>query len=121
MVLSYQNGFVFLHWFHSVILKIKISSSCQMEQPEYDHSDSETEFDDDNNDDTDSIMPEFPEIEEKILACIRRFTNVFPKMNWSSCEDSRWIQATGTKCSNITDVFLLLNSSDKIVHDLTVP
>ena len=64
-------------------------------------------------------LPTFPEIELNIKQSIEKYGNVFPKLNWSAAEDAQWIQASGTKCGNLSEVFLLLKSSDKIVHDLT--
>ena len=75
----------------------------------------------DNDDSNDIDVIEFPRIEKQIRRSLRRFGNIFPKLNWSSCEDAHWIQACGSKCSSLTDIFLLLKSSDKIVHDLIDP
>ncbi|XP_075585581.1 uncharacterized protein LOC124498536 isoform X1 [Dermatophagoides farinae] len=73
----------------------------------------------DNNEEINVI--EFPQIEKRIRRSLRRYGNLFPKLNWSSCEDASWVQANGTKCSDLTSVFLMLKSSDKIVHDLIDP
>lgn len=64
-------------------------------------------------------VPEFPELEASIRQSIRKYRFVFPKLNWSACEDAKWIQACGTKCNTLSEIFLLLKSSDKVVHDLT--
>lgn len=76
---------------------------------------------DEDNDEEEGILVEFPLIEKQIRRCLSEFKFVFPKLNWSSCEDSSWINTTGTKCSDLTGIFLLIKSSDKIVHDLTNP
>ncbi|KAK9695423.1 hypothetical protein K7432_012969 [Basidiobolus ranarum] len=62
----------------------------------------------------------FPEIETKIRDIIAELDGaVFPKLNWSSPKDAAWISASGTlKCTSPYDVFLLIKSSDFIVHDL---
>lgn len=75
---------------------------------------------DDLNDEEINVI-EFPQIEKRIRRSLRRYGNLFPKLNWSSCEDASWVQANGTKCSDLTSIFLMLKSSDKIVHDLTDP
>ena len=64
---------------------------------------------------------EFPAIEQRINEVLETYGQVFPKLNWSSCEDSKWISASGTRCHTSQDVFLLLKSSDRVVHDLTQP
>ncbi|UXI18822.1 hypothetical protein NH340_JMT04765 [Sarcoptes scabiei] len=79
----------------------------------------QTESRDECGDDLQVI--EFPSIEKQLRRCLRKFQHVFIKLNWSSCEDSCWMHATRTKCSDLTSIFLLLKSSDKIVHDLTDP
>ncbi|CAK7896101.1 cell division cycle protein 123 [[Candida] anglica] len=44
---------------------------------------------------------------------------VTPKLNWSSPKDAKWILPNSTtKSFNANDVYLLLNASDHIVHDL---
>lgn len=45
--------------------------------------------------------------------------SITPKLNWSSPKDAKWILPNSTtRCFNANDVYLLLNSSDHIVHDL---
>ncbi|KAI9146502.1 D123-domain-containing protein [Paraphysoderma sedebokerense] len=78
---------------------------------------SETNVDWDEDDDE---APSFPDLEHQIEAAIRELGGaVFPKMNWSSPKDASWITLGSTlKCQNSVDIFLLLKSSDFIVHDL---
>ena len=64
---------------------------------------------------------EFPELENRIKEVLQNYSSVFPKLNWSSCEDSKWMSASGTRCRQSQDIYLLLKSSDRIVHDLTQP
>uniref|UniRef100_A0AAV1UTS7 Cell division cycle protein 123 n=1 Tax=Peronospora matthiolae TaxID=2874970 RepID=A0AAV1UTS7_9STRA len=45
---------------------------------------------------------------------------VFVKTNWSAPRDAAWMLGT-LKCTSFDDVFLLLQASDFIVHDLTEP
>lgn len=67
--------------------------------------------------------PSFPELEDKIKFYIDELGgSVFPKLNWSSPKDAKWISATHTlQCNSIGEVILLLKSSDFIAHDLTQP
>lgn len=64
--------------------------------------------------------PSFPELEMEIKASIESLGGaVFPKLNWSAPKDSAWISSTGNlKCTNFTEIALLLRSSDSVVHDL---
>ena len=42
-----------------------------------------------------------------------------PKLNWSAPKDACWISATNSmECRSANDVYLLLKSSDFVVHDL---
>ncbi|RLN95871.1 hypothetical protein BBJ28_00020694 [Nothophytophthora sp. Chile5] len=45
---------------------------------------------------------------------------LFPKTNWSCPRDAAWMLGT-LKCTTFEDVFLLLQASDFVVHDLTQP
>ncbi|KAF9167518.1 hypothetical protein DFQ26_004290 [Actinomortierella ambigua] len=76
--------------------------------------------DEEEEDDEVSSAPFFPELEREIQGTIDEFGGeVFPKLNWSSPRDAAWISATNTlKCHNVSDIFLLLKSSDFIVHDM---
>jgi len=101
-------------------LKMNLISS---DSDAYENSD---EWSDDNNEDDNQSNGqndpiEFPELEERMRQIMTRFGSVFPKLNWSSCQDSRWIIASGTRCTQLSDIYLLLKSSDNIVHDLTEP
>jgi len=61
----------------------------------------------------------FPELTNKITKTISDLDgSVFPKLNWSSPKDAAWMNTEGMKCKTAGDVYLLLKSSDFIVHDL---
>lgn len=45
---------------------------------------------------------------------------VVPKLNWSCPRDASWMLGT-MQCTSFEDVFLLLQSSDFVLHDLTEP
>jgi hypothetical protein len=59
------------------------------------------------------------EVRSQIETAIRTLGgSVFPKLNWSCPRDAAWMLGS-LKCVNYEDVFLLLKSSDFVVHDLT--
>ncbi|KAL3843896.1 hypothetical protein ACJIZ3_001299 [Penstemon smallii] len=64
--------------------------------------------------------PSFPELERNIKASIESLGGaVFPKLNWTAPKDSAWISSTqNLKCTNFTEIALILRSSDSIVNDL---
>ncbi|KAN0003799.1 hypothetical protein ACTFIZ_009957 [Dictyostelium cf. discoideum] len=92
-------------------------------------SDEEDESsDEDSNDDADEDKKpkrivnesEFKELSNQIIKSIEKLGgNVFPKLNWSSPKDASWMNVYNSlKCTNTTDIYLLLKSSDFINHDL---
>ncbi|CCG80865.1 Cell division cycle protein 123 [Taphrina deformans PYCC 5710] len=62
----------------------------------------------------------FRELHDTIEREIRALGGaVVPKLNWSTPKDALWITADKTlKCTSPDDIYLLLKSSDFIVHDL---
>ncbi|CAF3839508.1 unnamed protein product [Rotaria magnacalcarata] len=77
--------------------------------------------DEDTCDDTKKKIS-FPELEQNIKDVLDEYNAVFPKLNWSSAKDARWmISDSRLKCTNLADIFLLLKSSDFITHDLCEP
>lgn len=95
------------------------------------HSSDEDEDEDDDDDDKQvkiktpkrpvaEIFEEFQSIHDDIKATIKEMGPVTPKMNWSAPRDAVWIMATNTmKCDNASDVYLLLNASNYIMHDIS--
>ncbi|KAF8340548.1 cytoplasmic protein [Cantharellus anzutake] len=67
-----------------------------------------------------SPIYEFPELDAKIREIIDEYTAVFPKLNWTSPQDASWVLVPSSplKCTSPADVYLLLKSSDFIIHDL---
>ena len=61
----------------------------------------------------------FPEFTEAISEAISKLGGaVLPKLNWSSPKDATWMNGGTLKCKTPGDIYLLLKSSDFIVHDL---
>jgi len=65
----------------------------------------------------------FKEFSDTITQTIKQFGGqVFCKLNWSSPKDANWIGFNNSlKVSSLSQLYLLLKSSDFIVHDLTLP
>lgn len=71
----------------------------------------------------DEIKPlvHFPELHNQIKQVIAELGPVTPKLNWSSPRDAVWILPNNTtKCTEVNEIYLLLNASNYIVHDLEV-
>ncbi|KAM7262545.1 hypothetical protein ACFE04_000228 [Oxalis oulophora] len=64
--------------------------------------------------------PSFPELELKVKKSIEILGGaIFPKLNWSAPKDASWISPCGSlRCTSLSDIALLLKSSDSLVHDL---
>ena len=62
----------------------------------------------------------FPELNRVVEEGIEKLGGlVMPKLNWSCPKDASWINCNGSlKCRCAGDIYLLLKSSDFIVHDL---
>ncbi|XP_023334114.1 cell division cycle protein 123 homolog [Eurytemora carolleeae] len=65
----------------------------------------------------------FSEFSRKITESLREMGGqMFIKLNWSSPKDATWIVFNNSlRCSSLSQLYLLLKSSDFIVHDLTRP
>jgi hypothetical protein len=82
----------------------------------------ETNWDDDPTN-SELHQKSFSEFSDQITEALREFGGqVFVKLNWSSPKDATWIVFNNSlKCSSLSQLYLLLKSSDFIVHDLTRP
>ncbi|ORX49946.1 D123-domain-containing protein [Piromyces finnis] len=82
---------------------------------------SSDEYEDEDEDDNINKIPSFPLLEKQINEVIEEFNgNVFPKLNWSAPKDAAWISISQSlKCTNPSEIFLLLKSSDFINHDIS--
>jgi len=65
-------------------------------------------------------FPEFSRAVQKHMSDIGG--DVFIKLNWSCPKDATWVAFNNNlKCSSLSQVYLLLKSSDFVAHDLTQP
>lgn len=70
---------------------------------------------------TDQQLAVVTAVREKVEKVLDDFGGkLFPKTNWSAPRDAAWMLGS-LKCTTFDDVFLLLQSSDFVVHDLTQP
>jgi hypothetical protein len=61
----------------------------------------------------------FPELTEQIQSAIEALGGeVIPKLNWSSPKDATWVNSGSLKCQTAGDVYVLLKSSDFVMHDV---
>mmetsp|Transcript_17499 Transcript_17499/g.22689 ORF Transcript_17499/g.22689 Transcript_17499/m.22689 type:complete len:402 (+) Transcript_17499:129-1334(+) len=83
-------------------------------------SDDEGSFkEDEESENNNGDQPEFPELLQQINSAIDALGGeVFPKLNWSAPKDAAWINCGSMKCKTAGDIFLLLKSSEFIIHDI---
>ncbi|RKP07001.1 D123-domain-containing protein, partial [Thamnocephalis sphaerospora] len=76
----------------------------------------EDSSDSDDNEDVDAAERQ----QQRVREAIRQLGGeVLPKLNWSAPKASLWISTTRSmRCTTAEEVFLLLKSSDVVVHDL---
>nr|ACI90369.1 cell division cycle protein 123-like protein [Philodina roseola] len=92
-----------------------LPTSANKVMDEMRHEKNESSDDDDDDDDEDSVS-------DFSSSLLDEFDAVFPKLNWSSPKDARWVVVDNRlKCTNLAEIFLLLKSSDFITHDLSEP
>lgn len=91
---------------------------------ENEYSDWETDeeaADQGGDDDDDEIVPlrDFPELHTLLKQKIQKLGAITPKLNWSAPKDATWILPNNTtRCNEVNDLYLLLNASNYIMHDL---
>jgi len=102
-----------------IVLPQNSESSYTVNPNSSDESDSEVDWKDTNSEEAEP--PNFPEFDESIKIAINSLGGkVFPKLNWSSPRDASWIGLNSSCCcTSVSDIYLLLKSSDFIIHDLT--
>ncbi|GEQ71464.1 hypothetical protein JCM33374_g5148 [Metschnikowia sp. JCM 33374] len=104
------------------------SDSIKLPPPKYDdnvaaNSDNEySDWEDDTDEGRqDSANPcaAFADFDAKVQQIFGKWRSVMPKVNWSAPKDARWILINNSlECTSNADVYLLLNASDHIAHDL---
>jgi hypothetical protein len=100
----------------------KVSSCAPSEQDGEDawSSDDEGDGDDDEEASPSPRQYSFPTLNQQIEEGIQELGgSVIPKLNWSSPKDATWVNNGTLKCQTPGDVYLLLKSSDFVMHDLT--
>lgn len=79
--------------------------------------------DSEDEDENESEPPSFPEFNSLIEEALGKLGGaVFVKLNWSAPRDAAWMGlGHSLKCESLSQIWLLLKSSEFIVHDLTQP
>ncbi|KAG0662724.1 hypothetical protein C6P45_001051 [Maudiozyma exigua] len=88
--------------------------------------DGEQNYSDDSSDDEDveklrkvNPLEDFPEFHNQLKSVLDKFGSVAPKLNWSAPQDATWILPNNSmKCNEVNEIYLLLNASNYIMHDL---
>ena len=83
----------------------------------------DVDWNDNDEDDASSSQKSFPEFSREVEKQIVNFGGeVFIKLNWSCPKDATWMALNKSlRCSSLSQIYLLLKSSDFIAHDLNQP
>ena len=74
---------------------------------------------DNNNDESTSLKSPSESLLTAIAKAIKQLGgSAHPKLTWSAPTDAIWLTQFSTKCLNADEVMLLLQSSDRVAHDL---
>jgi len=65
----------------------------------------------------------FPDFSQQVADTLSQLGGqAFCKLNWSSPKDATWIGFNSSlRCTSLSELYLLLKSSDFVTHDLTLP
>ncbi|CAI4047769.1 hypothetical protein SUVZ_12G2550 [Saccharomyces uvarum] len=64
-------------------------------------------------------LVDFPDLHQQLKDAMTELGAVAPKLNWSAPRDATWILPNNTmKCYEVNELYLLLNASNYIMHDL---
>jgi len=83
----------------------------------------DTNWSDGGESEDENVQKSFPEFSLKVQNVLKDFGGeVFLKLNWSCPKDATWVAFNNSmKCSSLSQLYLLLKSSDFVAHDLTMP
>lgn len=86
------------------------------------NSDNEDSDDDDwKDEEQETSYPDFPSFDLAIKEAMKKLSKkVFIKLNWSSPKDAAW-SLSKLSCDKLSDIYILLRSSDFVNHDLNLP
>lgn len=89
------------------------------EQEQDDSSDEDDSDDDEVREPKMNPLLDFPELHQQLKDALNKFGAVTPKLNWSAPQDATWILPNNSmKCNEVNELYLLLNASNYIMHDL---
>jgi len=106
----------------SVVLPVECESERWTPKKRNDNDEEEEDWEEEQEDEEEP-QPSFPDFCQRLREAIMDLGGrVFVKLNWSSPRDASWI-ALGNNLAveDLTQLFLLLKSSDFVRHDLTSP
>lgn len=88
---------------------------------DYDNDSDDDEFWKDANKETSDEFPDFPDFDAKLRESLSNLNGrAFVKLNWSSPRDAFW-SLNKSYCESLSDIYILLRSSDFVSHDLNYP
>jgi len=107
--------------------QLVLPSECNKEQSDGQEDDYEyfgdVDWNSEQNTDPSAEQKSFPEFSAQVTSILNQFGGeMFCKLNWSSPKDATWIGFNNSlKCTSLSQLYLLLKSSDFVTNDLTMP
>ncbi|KAF3991716.1 hypothetical protein FT663_02589 [Candidozyma haemuli var. vulneris] len=104
----------FLDYLSADSIRLPTSASVQRnDENEY------SDWEDDESSYNGNPVEHFQEFHEKLKETVDGYGRVLVKTNWTAGKDAKWILINNSlQCTSVNDVYLLLNASDHIAHDL---
>lgn len=126
-ILNYlrQDGPIFLPMVEDKFLSKSEIQTKNVKNKNSSQWDSNDSWASDSDDDQDGKRPNFKNFNEKLwnLKSLLTTSSVFLKLNWSSASDAYFAikNSKNGKVESISEIYKLLKSSDRIIHDLDRP
>lgn len=110
----------FIDYLSSDTIKLPRSHQPIVASSDNEYSDWEqSEGEDEDGVQDEDVTTGFASMHDRVVAAIRELGPVFPKMNWSAPKDAKWMLPNNVlQCHDASDVYLVLNASSHIVHDM---
>lgn len=104
----------FLDYLSSESIRLPTSGSVERND-ENDYSD----WEDEEPVVSQNPVEKFQEFHDELKRLVDDYGKVLVKTNWSAAKDAKWILINNSlQCTSVSDIYLLLNASDHIAHDL---
>lgn len=97
---------------------IRLPNSAIIDRVEANSDNDYSDWEDEESSSIDPVAP-FMDFHQELQSLVSKWRKVVVKLNWSAPKDAKWILINNSlECTCVNDIYLLLNASDHITHDL---